>query len=269
MQSPPILTDHSALARNRRRADTFFLQELAIDEIKERLTEVNRTFTKVAIVTGFPALWGAAFPDAALIPEGDTLDLEVGAHDLVIHAMSLHWANDPVGQLVQSRRALAPDGMFLSVAFGGTTLHQLRTSLAEAEAQITGGLSPRVAPMAEIRDMGALLQRAGFALPVADNLIQTVSYPDAYALMRDLRRMGEANALNDRLRTPSRHGLFDRAAEVYRDHFGEGDRLPASFELIFLTGWAPAESQPQPLRPGSARTRLAEALGTTETKLPK
>jgi len=268
MQSPPQLTDHSALARNRRRADTFFLHDLAIAEIKERLTEVNRTFTRVAIVTGFPEVWRAAFPGALIVPEGDTLALEPGAHDLVIHAMALHWANDPVGQLVQSRRALAADGLFLSVAFGGMTLHQLRASLAQAEARVTGGLSPRVAPMAEIRDMGALLQRAGFALPVADSLNQTVSYPDALKLMRDLRAMGEANALHDRHRKPTRRGLFDLAAQIYADSFGQDGRLPATFEMIFLTGWAPADTQPKPLRPGSAKTRLADALGATETKLP-
>lgn len=267
MQSPPKLTDRSALTRNRHRAGDFFLHQIAIQEVKERLSEVNRPFTDMAIVGGFPSVWGPAFPSAHLISDSETLDLKERSFDLVVHAMALHWANDPVGQMVQCRRALRPDGLFLSVAFGGQTLHQLRTALAEAEAAITGGLSPRVAPMAEIRDLGALLQRAGLALPVADSISQTASYRDAFQLMRDLRAMGEGNALNTRLRHPTRRAVFDRAARIYADNFGEKGRVPAMFELIFLTGWAPSDTQQKPLRPGSAQTRLADALGADETPL--
>ncbi|WP_231725162.1 methyltransferase domain-containing protein [Thalassovita mediterranea] len=270
----PRLTDRTALVRNRARAlaaDTpaLFVQEAAIDEVQYRLGLVNRTFTDIAIVTGFPDLWQAAFPDARIVADDEVLDLQVEAHDLVIHAMALHWANDPVGQLIQCRRALRPDGFFLSVGFGGQTLAELRAALAEAEVEQAGGLSPRILPMAEIRDLGALLQRAGLALPVADTLPLDVSYQTAFHLMRDLRAMGEANALHARLRRPTRPSVLRRAAEIYHDHHADADgRIHATYELIFLTGWAPDASQPQPKRPGSATMRLAEALNTQETKLP-
>jgi len=166
-----------------------------------------------------------------------------------------------VGQIVQCRRALQADGLFLAVAFGGETLSELRVALAEAEVAEMGGLSPRVAPMAEVRQWGALLQRAGLALPVADSLPSDVRYDDLFALMRDLRQMGETNALLERHRRPVRRSLFNRAAALYATRFGdEAGRLRATFELIFLTGWAPHESQQKPLRPGSARSRLADAL---------
>lgn len=270
----PRLTDRAALTRNRTRAlkgdaPALFLQEAAIEEVQHRLQMVNRTFTDCAVVTGFPALWQVAFPEARAVSDDEVLDLEVGAYDLVIHAMALHWANDPVGQLIQCRRALRPDGFFLGVGFGGQTLAELRAALAEAEVAVAGGLSPRVVPMAEIRDLGALLQRAGLALPVADNLALDVSYQTAFHLMRDLRAMGEANALQARLRHPTKPAVLRRAAEIYQDHHADGDgRIHATYELVFLTGWAPDDSQPQPLRPGSATQRLAEALGTQETKLP-
>jgi SAM-dependent methyltransferase len=202
-----------------------------------------------------------------MVPEAEVLDLTVGAHDLVVHALSLHWANDLVGQLVQARRALRPDGLFLGVLFGGRTLHELRAALAEAEAAVTGGLSPRVVPMAEIRDLGGLLQRAGFALPVADSRTLTVTYETALHLMRDLRAMGEANAMAARTRKPLRRAILDKAASLYRSNFSRGGRIVATFEMIFLTGWAPDASQPKPLRPGSAVKRLADALGADERPL--
>lgn len=268
-QSPPILTDIAQLARNRARAtaDGMFLQEDAAAEVKDRLTEVNRRFTKPAVVTGFPEIWANFFPEAVIVPDTDTLTLAPGAHDLVIHGLSLHWANDPVGQIIQCHRALTPDGLFMGVMFGGQTLHELRAVLAETEAALTGGLSPRIAPMGEIRDLGALLQRAGLALPVADSSLRNVTYSDALALMRDLRAMGEGNALDQRLKRPAPRALFPASAARYAEAFGQDGRIPATFELIFLTGWAPHESQQQPLRPGSAAQRLADALGTTEGKL--
>ena len=187
----------------------------------------------------------------------------------MIHALCLHWANDPVGQLVQCRRALRPDGLFLGVLFGGQTLAELRACLAESEVSVTGGLSPRVLPMAEIRDLGGLLQRAGFALPVADSATRTVTYADAGRLMTDLRAMGEANALEGRLRRPTRRGVFAQAAMRYAAGFPAPEgRIRATFEMIFLTGWAPDDSQPKPLRPGSAARRLADALGSAEQPLP-
>lgn len=262
MQAPPLLTDRTTLDRRRARAAQggLFLQDLARAEVEDRLNEVNRTFTKPVAVTGFPKIW----QDYPTVPEAERLALTPRAHDLVIHALGLHWANDPVGQLVQSRHALVPDGLLLAPLFGGQTLHELRAALAEAETEVTGGLSPRVLPMAEIRDLGALLQRAGFALPVADSFTKTVLYRDLFHLMTDLRAMGEANALASRLRRPTRRAVFQRAAEIYAATWGRPDgRIPATFEIIVLTGWAPAETQPKPLRPGSATQRLADALGAS------
>jgi len=268
----PELTDRVALQRNRARAepDALFLQEQAADELHERLIEVNRTFTSIAIITGFPEFWAARYPDARIIADDDTLALEPGAHDLIIHAMCLHWANDPVGQLVQTRHGLKPDGLLLCTFLGGQTLHELRASLAEAEANITGGLSPRIAPMGEIRDLGGLLQRAGLALPVADSTPITASYVNAFHLMHDLRKMGETNALPPRINPPPRRNVLTEAACIYADNFrNDAGRVDATFEVIPLTGWAPAADQPQALRPGSATTRLADALGTIETPLDR
>jgi hypothetical protein len=165
---------------------------------------------------------------------------------------------------------LKPDGWFMALMFGGQTLHELRACLAQAEAEVTGGLSPRILPMAEIRDLGGLLQRAGFALPVADTFSTQVRYRDVFHLMRDLRAMGEGNALAQRLRKPTRRAVFARAAQLYQEAFGGTDGLiPATFEIIVLTGWAPHDSQPKPLRPGSAATRLSDALSVPELKLPR
>ena len=275
MQTPPLMTDLSALNRNRARAramlsPALFLHEDAIIEVQERLNEVNRRFTSPAVVTPFEGLWRNVMPNARIIADTDVLDLNAGAHDLVIHAMALHWANDPVGQLVQCRRALMPDGLFIGLLFGGQTLAQLRSCLAEAEVRVTGGLSPRVLPMAEIRDLGGLLQRAGFALPVADSFRRTVRYRDAFHLMADLRAMGEGNALQQRQRSTTKRAIFNIAAQLYQNEFADADGLiPATFELICLTGWAPDDSQQKPLRPGSATHRLSEHLGSTEKTLPR
>lgn len=268
MTTPPPLTDRHALLRHRARAepDALFLHDEVAHEVQERLAEVNRTFTSPAVVTGFPAVAPLA---ARIVADDEVLDLAVAGHDLVIHALALHWANDPVGQLVQCRRALVPDGLFLGFLFGGQTLAELRACLAQAEAEVAGGLSPRVLPMGEIRDLGALLQRAGFSLPVADSFTKTVTYGDFAALLHDLRAMGEGNALAGRLRQPTRRAVFARAAELYAAHHALPDgRLRATFEIICLTGWAPHEGQQKPLRPGSAAQRLADALGTAELRLP-
>ena len=272
MTSTPQLVDRTALLRNRARAnaDALFLHDTVADEIHERLIEVNRTFKSMAIVTGFPDFWRSRYPDATIVPDDDTLTLEPGAFDLVLHTMALHWANDPVGQLVQCRHALQPDGLLLATCLGGQTLHELRASLAEAEVKITGGLSQRIAPMGEIRDLGALLQRAGFALPVADGMALTASYVNAFHLMHDLRKMGENNALGGRPRHATRRSILTEASSIYAANFSnDAGRVDATFEIITLTGWAPADTQPQPLRPGSAKTRLADALGAVETPLNK
>lgn len=270
-QRPPALTDRPALERFRaraRRAPAFFLHEEAADEVQERLAEVNRTFTAPAVVTPFPEVWEGRLPGARLIPDTEVLDLEPGAHDLVVHALALHWADDPLGQIIQSTRALQPDGLFIGVLFGGQSLHELRAVLAQAESDVAGGLSPRVVPMGEIRDLGALLQRAGLALPVADGFTRTVLYRDLLHLVRDLRAMGEVNALAGRHRAPLKRAVLARAAQLYAESFADPEgRLQATVETLFLTGWAPAEGQQKPLRPGSATQRLAAALGTTETGL--
>ena len=268
MEISSRLTDRPALDRHRKRAarhPALFLHEWVADEIEERLKEVNRTFTEPAVITPQPALWSARLPGTKTLADDETLDLTAGSHDLVIHALCLHWADDPVGQIAQSRLALRPDGLFLCALFGGQTLSELRACLAQAETAITGGLSPRIAPMGEIRDLGGLVQRAGLALPVADSHTLSVSYGSAFDLMRDLRAMGEANALQDRLRRPTSRAVMMTAADLYHQNFADGDgRVRATFDVVFLTGWAPDESQPQPLRPGSASARLAEALGTSE-----
>jgi hypothetical protein len=272
MQNAPQMTDRNALLAHRVRADHdggLFLHHTAADDLQDRLSMVNRSFTSPAIVTPFPSVWEGRIANAVIVPDEDLLDLIPGAHDLVIHAMALHWANDPVGQLIQCRHALKNDGLLLTAGFGGQTLHELRAVLAQAESEITGGLSPRVLPMGEIRDLGGLLQRAGFALPVADGFPLTVSYESAFHLMKDLRAMGETSALTNRPKGFARRALFQRAAELYAQSFSEDGRITATFELIFMTGWAPDASQPQPLRPGSAQERLADALGTSEGKLPK
>ncbi len=273
MQTPPEPFDEDLLALRRKRAcraPADFLRLAVAREVADRLKEVNRSFSAAAVVGPRGALWAEALGEAGvhrvrLVPDAPVLDLEAGAQDLVVHALALHWANDPVGRLVQMRRALAPDGLGIAALFGGQTLYELRAALAEAEIATLGGLSPRVAPMGEIRALGALLQRAGFALPVADSLRFEVEYADAPALMRDLRAMGETNVQRERLLRTMPRALLARTAEVYAVRFpAPGGRVRATFEVIVLTGWAPAPSQPQPLRPGSARTRLADALGVPE-----
>jgi SAM-dependent methyltransferase len=267
--APHRLTDRNALVCHRSRADwvtpgAAFLYDIAADELQQKLKDVNRAFTDIAVVSGAPDYWHRHFPSARQVDDTETLALTPGQHDLVIHAMTLHWADDPVGQLIQCRRALTTDGLLLAVFAGGDTLSELRAALATAEADLSGGLSPRIAPMAEIRAAGALLQRAGLALPVADSVAQAARYRDIRHLTRDLRAMGETNALDGRMRLPSRRELFARADAILRDHFPDGDGIRATFELIFLSGWAPADTQQQPLRPGSATHRLAEALNVPE-----
>lgn len=272
MSNPKPLIDRRRLAHNRARArrldGDFFLHEEARFEVEDRLSLVNKSFHDVAVVTGFPELWEKFFPNATIVPDDDTLALKGQSFDLVVHAMSLHWANDPVGQLIQCNRALRPDGLMLAVFLGDQTLNELRTSLSEAEVTATGGLSPRVLPMGEIRDLGALLQRGSFALPVADKVTRRASYSTLFRLIRDLRAMGETAALSATPRTtPARH-LFEMTESIYRKNFNEDNKLIATFDLICLTGWAPDESQPKPLMPGSAKARLSDALGTREKKLP-
>lgn len=274
MNAPPVLTDRTALDRQRARAlrhgngSAAELHRSIVDGVQDRLSEVNRSFTAPAIVTPFPQFWADALPDARLIPDAPVLDLTEAGHDLVIHAMALHWADDPLGQIIQCRRALRPDGLFLAVMPGGRSLQELRAALAQAESDLRGSLSPRVLPMADIRDAGALLQRAGLALPVADLETVPLAYRDLTRLVADLRGAGEGNALAARHRQPMPRALWAAAQALYAANFGQDGLFPVTLELIWLTGWAPHDSQPRPLRPGSAGTRLARALGTDEIRLP-
>jgi SAM-dependent methyltransferase len=194
---------------------------------------------------------------------GDEEALPFAPHsfDLIVNPLTLHTVNDLPGALIQIRRALKPDGFFIGALFGGDTLHELRTSLMQAEMNISGGVSPRVAPMAGRRDLAALMQRAGFALPVVDAETVTVMYRDIFHLMHDLRGMGHTNSLAARRRTMTARALFLEAECIYRENYGvPGGKIPATFEIIYLNGWAPHESQQKPLRRGSAEHSLTDAL---------
>jgi SAM-dependent methyltransferase len=282
MISPALFDRDLLLARRARRGapapGADFLHARAAAEIADRLLDVSRRFPEAALVHPGASVWEEtlrAHPSVdtltvAPLTATETLPLTEGRFDLVVGGLTLHWANDPVGMLIQMRRALRPDGLLLVALLGGETLSELRVALAEAEAAQEGGLSPRVSPMGEIRDLGALLQRVGLAMPVADADAVEVSYGDPLALMRDLRAMGETNILHARRRTGLRRATLARAMAVYGQAFPAQDgRVRATFEIVTLTGWAPAPDQPQPKRPGSATARMADAFGATEIKLPK
>ena len=268
MTGAPRITDFAALDRQRHRAarnPVLFLHDEAAAEIEERLTEINKSFTAPLLIGHATQPFRNLFPEAPVIADDARLAVQPSSHDLVLHGFALHWADDPIGQMVQSRLALKPDGLFIGILFGGATLNELRTSLAEAETRLSGGLSPRVLPMADIRELGSLLGRAGLALPVADSIKLTVRYPSLARLVADLRGMGETNALHARHKSTPPRALFALTEDLYRQHFSDADGyLTATFEIVFLTGWAPSENQQKPLRPGSAHSRLADALGVEE-----
>lgn len=206
--------------------------------------------------------------DVVLDPEH--LPFAPGAFDLIVSPLALHWVNDLPGALIQLRHALKPDGLLLASLFGGATLNELRLCLIEAESELTGGAGPRVAPFADLQDIAALLQRAGFALPAADRDVLTVRYGEPMRLLADLRAMGETAALTQRAPRALSRRILARAFEIYRDRFSDPDgRIRATFEILTATGWSPHESQQQPLKPGSAKTRLADALGVNETRVPR
>ena len=201
----------------------------------------------------------------AIAADEEYIPLKDQSIDLVVASLCLQWVNDLPGTLVQIRRALRPDGLFLAALPGGETLSELRQALMVAETELSGGAGPRVLPFVDVRDVGGLLQRAGFALPVTDQDTLVARYDDLWALMRDLRAMGATNILADRDRRPVARAVFDRAAAIYRERFSDPDgRIRATFQIVSASGWAPHESQQKPLKPGSAKTRLAEALGTDE-----
>lgn len=271
-----IVFDRLQIKQQRERAahhkESFFLFDWAMDQIMDRLAVVTRPFDKrLQIGARGKKMDGAIIMDmaaghnASLIADEEFLPFGPNTFDLAISALSLQTVNDLPGALLQIRKCLKPDGLFLAAILGGESLHELRDCLARAEMEITGGMSPRIAPFADKPQMGALLQRAGFSLPVVDSDIVTVTYECIFSLMKDLRQMGEGNAIAERMKKISRRDLFVRAGELYKENHAEADgRIRASFEIIFLHGWAPAESQQKPLRPGSATTRLADALGTAE-----
>lgn len=257
-----------------------FLLARAVADLDERLSAVLRRFGVAAdlatpLPLALPVL--AARSDAHIrlaetsgaggdvIGDLEALPLAAGSIDLAASLLALHAVNDLPGALIQIRRALRPDGLFIGCLLGGRSLHELREAFLAAEAETTGGASPRVAPFADLRDLGSLLQRAGFALPVIDSEPVAVRYGDVFGLMRDLRAMGWGNALAGRARTGLRRRTLLRMAEVYAERFADPDgRVRATFEIVWLSGWAPHESQQQPLRPGSAKARLADALGVAE-----
>ncbi len=287
--------DRKLVARHRDRAalhftDADFLVRRVAEEISGRLHDTNRDFhttldlgsrnerltdTQPA-ATGMTTILSAdlsettqtrSTADKALkfVADEEFLPIRNQSLDLVTSVLSLHWVNDLPGAMMQIRKALKPDGLFIGALFGGETLHELRHVLMQAEDETTGGTSPRISPFADLRDLGGLLQRAGFALPVVDSDLITVRYETAFHLLRDLRAMGETNALKARRRVPLTRGTLLRMAELYQQQFADADgRLRASFEILYITGWAPHESQQKPLRPGSAAMKLADALKTEE-----
>jgi SAM-dependent methyltransferase len=285
VMTPPPLFDTSLarrrLARAHRAGYADFLLRRVVDDLDDRLGAVLRSFPMaVDLATPSPLaaerlrvsgraervlrLSPLMEPGAALA-DPEALPLPAQGFDLAVSLLALQHVNDLPGTLAQLRRALRPDGLFIGCLLGGRTLTELRQAFGEAESEVEGGISPRVAPFAEVREMGGLLQRAGFALPVTDVETLTVRYADPFALMRDLRAMGLTNVLTERRRTPLRRATLMRAAALYAERFADADgRLRASFEILWLSGWAPHESQQKPLKPGSAQTRLADALNTTE-----
>lgn len=263
--------------RNAQNTNHNFLFDWTMKQIADRLSVVRRKFPLCLQIgargTSLPAddfgietqIVMDTIPGGAIVANEDFLPFAENSLDLVVSALNLHTVNDLPGALLQINRALKPDGLFVGALMGGETLHELRQCLGEAELELTGGLSPRVAPFADKPQMGGLLQRAGFSLPVVDSDIVTVTYDSIFPLLYDLRRMGEGNAVAERRKSFTARSLFLRAGELYAAKFADPDgRIRASFEIIFLLGWAPHASQQKPLRPGSARTRLAQFLGTEE-----
>ena len=296
MTAPPRLFDRDLhrLRLNRAArgfAQVGFLKWAAAEDLAARLAAVNRSFAiavdlgardgafaraladgEAAGKVGFlaqadlSAAMLSGRPGARLVADEERLPFRQASVDLIVSALALHWTNDLVGALIQIRRALKPDGLFLGSLLGGSTLTELRQALLEAEIDVTGGAGPRVSPFADAGDMGGLLQRAGFALPVVDVDRLTVRYHHPLALIADLRAMGETSVLVERPTAPLTSTILARAGEIYIRRFSSGGRIGATFEIVTLTGWAPHPAQPKPLKPGSATTRLADALGQVEQR---
>jgi SAM-dependent methyltransferase len=267
----PVLFDRALLWARQRRAlklgAATFLLDRVIEDMVDRLAAVKREFAHAADIwtpgeglTPHPR-FNAFARIAAADSQQEILPLGPESLELAVSALALQFANDLPGVLAQIRRALKPDGLLLAAMIGGDTLTELRQSFAAAEAECEGGVSPRVAPFADLRDVGSLLQRAGLALPVIDVDRVVVRYDNAFALMQDLRRMGATNILVERRRTPTRRATMLKMAGIYSESFADADgRIRATFDVIWLSGWAPHESQQKPLRPGSAKASLEEAV---------
>jgi len=294
--APPVIFDRNLIRHRRDRAarlgpSDFLLKEAASD-LADRLVFIKRRFERGLVLGGYngelarrlaghPSIGSLATvelsprlieacPPPRIRADEETMPLAPASLDLVVSALSLQLVNDLPGTLLHVREALRPDGLFIAALLGGRSLHELRAAFIEAESELRGGASPRVAPFADVRDLGALLQRAGFALPVADSDTLTVAYETPLHLMRDLRAMGASNPLAERSRVPVTRTLVFRAADIYQRRFARADgKVLATFEIVALTAWAPDVSQQKPLAPGSARTRLADALGTAEERLPR
>lgn len=268
-------------------AEAAFLHQRVAADLADRLEAIPRPFPR-ALALGGGGLFSRELqrrPElGARIPQVIEADLAAGdvlldpehlpfapsVFDLIVSPLALHWVNDLPGALIQLRHALKPDGLLLASLFGGETLNELRLCLIEAESELTGGAGPRVAPFADLQDIAGLLQRAGFALPAADRDVLTVRYAEPMRLLADLRAMGETAALTQRSPRALSRRILARAFEIYRERFSDADgRIRATFEILTATGWAPHESQQQPLKPGSAMTRLADVLGAKEQRLPR
>jgi SAM-dependent methyltransferase len=279
--SAPLLFDRALLHRRLAKAEgDDFIATRVIEDMGDRVATVLRPFARMAdvgtptsrlaqtlvqpgreVLRVAPMVEPPALGVTTVVGDAERLPLHAGAFDLVVSALALQHVNDLPGALVQIRQALKPDGLFLGAWLGGNSLHELREALGAAETELSGGVSPRVAPFVEVRDGGALLQRAGFALPVSDTDTLKLRYDNLFGLLADLRRFGAANPLVARLRRPTGRRLFLRAAEIYAARFADSDgRVRATVEILHLAGWAPHASQQKPLQPGSARMRLADAL---------
>ena len=284
MSDPQLGPFEPRLVRQRKRRarasfrDAAFLHTRVAADLADRLEVVPRPFPRVLALGG-----GGLFSDEVRArPElsariGSILETDLdfidpehlpfapSSFDLIVSPLALHWINDLPGVLIQLRLALKPDGLLLASLFGGETLHELRLSLIEAESELTGGAGPRVSPFADLQDIAGLLQRAGFALPAADRDVVTVRYGEPMKLLADLRAMGETSALRERSPRGLSRRILARAFEIYRERYSDEDnRVRATFEILTATGWSPHESQPKPLKPGSAKLRLAHALNTEE-----
>ncbi|WP_442753731.1 methyltransferase domain-containing protein [Methylocystis sp. JAN1] len=276
--SPPRIFDRELLHARLRRAlakdAPDFLLARAADDLLDRLLTVKRDFPRsldlgaptahfaeAIVASGRAAPLRASRLAGAVVADEEALPFAPASFDLVVSGMALQWVDDLPGVFAQVRRILAPDGLFLACLPGGASLVELRVALAQAEEEITGGASPRVSPFVDVRDMGGLLQRAGFALPVSDVDSFTLRYDSALGLMKDLRDMGAANVLVKRSSRPLRRDVLARAVQIYAEQFADPDgRVRASFEIVWISGWAPHESQQKPAKPGSATTRLEDAM---------